>query len=493
MAIGQRQLLNRQKKIFSKGEYGMVKNRPNIIFINTDQQSASALSCAGNPYIHTPNLDRLAAKGIRFERAYAANPVCIPSRFSMFSGRYPSEIGMEGNDHHKNHVSQDILDTAMGNILVKAGYEAVYGGKIHLPGPAPVYEKVEPYGFTMRTDNYRELLADDCIDFLRQPHEKPFIMVASFVNPHDICYYAYNEYNLLKGKRIVGHRGTLEWDACVSYRKELEQYTEDELERIIPPLPDNYEIPENELTCFQLDKPDFMCWSRTTWGEKEWRLLRYLYKKFVERVDAKIGRVLDAVEKSGLKDNTLILFTSDHGDMGASHRSDEKGYLYEECSRVPFILTWKDRIQPGQVDTEHLVSSGIDLIPTMCEAAGIEIPPELEGKSLLSLTMSGSAGWRNHLLIENNLSRCIHFGDWKYMVGTNKPYPKGEKCNGCEWDCFSKPYVREQVTNIKTDPGEMRNWVGEPQAQETVRLGRKIIRDRYEKYKREIDSGYIVE
>lgn len=476
------------------------ENRPNIVFIITDQQSANALSCAGNPYINTPNLDKLASKGIRFERAYSANPVCIPSRFSMFSGRYPSEIGMENNIHHKNNVTQDILDTAMGNILVKAGYEAVYGGKIHLPGPEPVYEKVEPYGFTMRTGNYRDILSDDCIDYLNQPHEKPFIMVASFVNPHDICYYAYNEYNILNGKRIVGHRGTLEWDACVKYRKELEKYSEEELEKILPPLPKNYEIPDNELTCLQFDKPDFMCWTRKTWGEKEWRLLRYLYKKFVERVDEKIGRVLDAIYNSGLEDNTLIIFTSDHGDMGASHRTDEKGYLYEECINVPLIIAWKDRIKPGQVDSKHLVSSGIDIIPTMCDAAGIEIPPELEGKSLLPLAMSKkteamskATEWREYLLVENCLSRCIHFGDWKYMVGTGKPYPKGDKCDNCDWNCFSKPYVREQVTNLNFDRGEMRNLYMEPKSRKIISRGRNIIKGRYEKYKREIDRDYIVE
>jgi arylsulfatase A-like enzyme len=92
-----------------EGANDMSDKHPNIIFINTDQQSASALSCAENPYISTPNLDRLADKGIRFEKAYAANPVCIPSRFSMFSGRYPSEIAMEGNDDHQNNVPQQLL------------------------------------------------------------------------------------------------------------------------------------------------------------------------------------------------------------------------------------------------------------------------------------------------------------------------------------------------------------------------------------------------
>jgi choline-sulfatase len=355
----------------------------------------------------------------------------------MFSGRYPSEIEMEGNDNHKKNVPQNILDTAMGNIFCRAEYETVYGGKIHLPGPSPVYEKVEPYGFKMRTSDYRDILADDCIEFLRQPHEKPFLMIASFVNPHDICYYALNEYNILKGKPILGHRGTLEWDACVAYRKELEGLSDEEIDSLLPELPENYEIPSDELACFQLDKPDFMCWARKTWGEKEWRLLRYFYKKFVERVDAKIGRVLDEIYSSRLEENTLVIFTSDHGDMGASHRTDEKGYLYEECCNVPLIMIWKDKIKPGQVDSSHLVSSGIDIIPTMCEAAGIEIPSDLEGKSLLPLATGEQTQWRDYLLVENNYARLIHFGEWKYMVSSDRTHPERDKCIDCSWDCRS--------------------------------------------------------
>ena len=106
--------------------------RPNILFIMTDQQSAHMMSCAGNEWLKTPALDRLAASGIRFERAYASNPVCVPSRFSLQTGRMPSAIGLNWN--HPANVPQSIVEQSLGNLFSNAGYETVYGGKVHLPG-----------------------------------------------------------------------------------------------------------------------------------------------------------------------------------------------------------------------------------------------------------------------------------------------------------------------------------------------------------------------
>ena len=108
--------------------------RPNILFIMTDQQSAGMSSCAGNPHLQTPAMDRLAASGIRFERAYATNPVCVPSRFSLQTGLMPSAIGMSQNEDAATAVvTDDMMRNSLGNLLRNAGYETVYGGKTHFP------------------------------------------------------------------------------------------------------------------------------------------------------------------------------------------------------------------------------------------------------------------------------------------------------------------------------------------------------------------------
>ena len=169
--------------------------RPNILFIFTDQQHAGMLGISGNPHVSTPNLDRLAEKGIRFEEAYSTNPVCIPSRFSMMTGTLPSVIGMEANEDQMNPVPEEILTHAMGNLFKEAGYNTVYGGKVHLPGPGEIIEDVRPFGFDeYLTSDDRDLLAKESAEFIRQEHDRPFILVNSFINPHDICYMAINDF-----------------------------------------------------------------------------------------------------------------------------------------------------------------------------------------------------------------------------------------------------------------------------------------------------------
>ncbi|MCX6911086.1 MAG: sulfatase-like hydrolase/transferase, partial [Verrucomicrobia bacterium] len=165
------------------------ESRPNILLIITDQQHAGMLSCAGNPHLKTPNLDSLARTGARFERAYCGNPVCVPSRFCMMSGTMPSRIGMETNGEIGNEVPQEILDNAMGAVFRRAGYQTVYGGKTHVPGRRK-RDAIESYGFESITADQRDELADTCTKFLREKRDRPFLLVASFINPHDICYMA---------------------------------------------------------------------------------------------------------------------------------------------------------------------------------------------------------------------------------------------------------------------------------------------------------------
>lgn len=451
-------------------------NKPNIVFINTDQQSAFALS-KNDAGFDTPNLDRLYEESFCFERAYSANPVCIPSRFSMYSGVYPSRIGMESNGDHHNNVPQDILDNAMGNFFGRNGYECVYGGKIHLPGPSPVVERPEPYGFRFLTGDYRMGLSEAAADFLGEEHSKPFLLSLAYVNPHDICYYAYNRYQLLYGKRIIGHNGTVEWDTCCEFLRDLEGLSEEELDAVLPPLPKNFEIPERELTSFRVDKPEFMCHTRNSFTEKDWRIVRYLYRRFVHKVDGEIGRFLKALDESPYADQTLVVFTSDHGEMYGAHHADEKAYLYEECTRIPLMFRWKGKILPG-VDREHLVCSGVDILPTIAELCGLSAPENWEGSSLRPLMTGQAKTWRDHIVIENSLSRMVHFGDVKYMASVKEDFSAQEKCKDCKLKCYEGPVVREQVSDLRADPGETKNRIDDVSMAEYVKRGRRILEER---------------
>ena len=138
------------------------KKRPNILLIITDQQSATMMSCTGNSHLKTPAMDRLAAGGIRFERAYPANPVCLPTRFSFFTGHMPSKAGIGLNEDGQRPVPKRFAENAMGRLFREAGYETVYGGKVHLPKGM----ELDAIGFRKLTGDQRGPLAGRCAKFL---------------------------------------------------------------------------------------------------------------------------------------------------------------------------------------------------------------------------------------------------------------------------------------------------------------------------------------
>ena len=163
-------------------------DRPNILYVFTDQQSHVAMSCAGNTDLRTPHMDRLAAEGVMFDNAYATQPLCTPCRGSMFTGLMPHECGTPRNNLP---IDERLRERELGNVMADAGYDCLYGGKWHLPsGSMP---KDNDHGFRVYAGRGDTQLADDTIRTLKEhvdntdPGKKPFFMVTSYVNPHDIC------------------------------------------------------------------------------------------------------------------------------------------------------------------------------------------------------------------------------------------------------------------------------------------------------------------
>ena len=416
------------------------QKKPNILFIMTDQQHDRMMSCADNPWLSTPHLDGLAAEGIRFEKAYATNPVCVPSRMSMATGMMPGRIGTCDNPSGKLATLPPHIDeNSMGKIMKRAGYDTFYGGKVHL------YNQLIPTkaGYDEFCRNQRSTLPEPCLKFITRERDKPFFAVASFINPHDICY-AHNAHlgRPSKVKDLYDEAMALPLDE-------------------LPPLPDNYEIQEGEpssvqanLSASAITPPLTM---RTEYDERAWRVNRYIYNRLTERVDGEIGQILDGLKEAGLEENTLIIFTSDHGNMDASHRLASKSFHYEESVRVPFIMKHKGTISAGQVDGEHLVSSGLDILTTICDYAGVEIPDHLIGKSLRPVAEGKTiTNWRDYVVSESGRWRMLRTENYKYAS-------------------FSDPDSKETLVNMKTDPGEMRNLVDHPEYQGILREHRKLL------------------
>ena len=449
--------------------------RPNIILIMCDQLNGRMLSCTGNPYVNTPNLDKLVRKGCRFEKAYVTNAVCLPSRTSMLTGLMPSEAGVETNNDAKNApaLSPSILNRSLGKIFEGAGYECVYGGKIHLVGATQdIGGDLSKYGFKIINIDQRKGLAEKMAGFLSEGHDKPFLMVASFINPHDICYMAVDEIN---------RRNNIAYDPNTVERRTLAEAmkipsgisAETFFEKICPPLPKNFDVPSDEMPDavglyhnFGVQK------LREIWTEEKWRLHRWAYKNLTELVDKEIGILLDALVKSGLEDNTLVMFVSDHGENDASHHLVHKSAFYEESLGVPLIVSWKGVIKDGLVDRNHMISTGLDMIPSLCDFAGISLPAESRGLSIKRIATGKSVDkWRDYVVAEGWKARMIFDGRWKYMISGD-----GKK--------------QEMLFDLKNDPGEEKNLAKDPEYAESVKLGLERLHSWYKSNDIKLDEAY---
>jgi arylsulfatase A-like enzyme len=397
--------------------------------------------------------------------------VCLPARFGFMTGRMPSVVNVGENAHGRRaDVTPAIQARAMGRVFRDAGYETAYGGKVHLPRRMGL----DAIGFTRLTGDSRKGLADACTRFLRQPHEKPFLLVASFINPHDICYMAINAYRATRGQKPIGN---LDSRTCEGLLAEPRRNPRDFVEKHCPPLPANHGVPELEPECVTrnyVERRQFRAYVRKNWSADQWRLHRWAYCRLTEMVDAKIGQVLDALRDAGLEKSTLVVFTSDHGDHDSAHGLEHKSVLYEEAARIPFLMSWPGTLPAGKVDTSHLVSNGLDLLPTLCDFAGIEAPEGLFGRSIRPIA-EGRQGtnWRDHLVVESQNGRMVRSERFKYNL-----YDSGEH--------------REQLIDLEADPGEMRNLAEDPKHAAVLERHRALLRAWVERTGDPIASKYLV-
>jgi choline-sulfatase len=425
--------------------------RPNIIFILTDQQSATMMSCTGNPWLKTPAMDYIAKNGIRFERAYSTNPVCSPARVGFMTGRFPGSFGTPDKPIRENGSSMKITNipaevngTNLAAYLKKAGYDLAYGGKTHLPQPL----SPKNLGFEFIEKDECMKLASACADYIKKPHDRPWFMWANFINPHDICYVAIEDVRY--SKQSFGNVKKLgrPKEVLMEVMKLEDGIPEKEFfARHCPPLPDNYAIQQDEpaaVTQLVAQRP-FKKAARENYTDQDWRFHRWIYHRLTEKVDGEIQVVLDALKKSGQEENTVVVLSSDHGDMDASHKLEHKSVFYEQAARVPFLVMHKGSAPAGLVDDRHLVSSGLDLLPTVCDFAGLPgAKADPRGRSLRPIIEGKEAGeWRKTLGVEAEVGRAVIGDRVKYIR-----YDLGKD--------------QEQLLDLKIDPGETRHFTNDP-------------------------------
>jgi len=450
-------------KLFSKKETSE-KKRLNIIFILTDQQQANMMSCAGNKWLKTPAMDYIAENGMRFTRAYTTNPVCSPARVSFMTGRFPGRFSDNmGNTVRENdgsmkipQVSQEVQNSTIATFLQKAGYDLAYGGKEHLP------ESLTPtaLGFNDICNNERDELAAKASVYIKEDHDNPYFLMVSLINPHDICYKAIRDFSQPESENRLLRNAKTEIETLDKALELPDGVSQEEFfENYCPDLPPNYDpqIDEPEAINWLLELRDFRKQARDNYSDEDWRMHRWAYCRLTEVVDHQIQVILDAIKESGQEENTLIIFSSDHGDMDASHRMEHKTVLYEEATNIPFMMMWKGNIPAGKIDNTHLVSSGLDLLPTVCDYAGIKGESDPRGRSLRPLLEGKNDDWRKTLGVESQIGR---------MVVNEK---------GLKYIKYDAVGIEEQLLDLEKDPKETRQFAKEEEYQPKLNEMRKIF------------------
>ncbi len=433
-------------------------DRPNILMLMTDQQFADVMSCVmGNTYIHTPHMDSLAENGVRFTRAYSPNPLCVPMRTSMITRLHSHQTRVQTNGDMDTFKADDKL--FMGGIFKQAGYETAYFGKWHIPVKP---ERKDVHGFETFVGN-AHLDPVPAAAFLKQMHNKPFLAVASFNSPHEICEWARKED--LPGGPI----GT---------PPEIDER---------PPMRANSEPPQNETDIISHMREAFQSWEIGgrlafpvgDYTEDDWRRHIWGYYRLIERADRFIGVLMNALRESGEEENTVVVFVSDHGDCHGAHRWNQKTVFYEESTRVPLIISQKGATRKSTSDL--LVNVGTDIIPTLCAFAGINHPEGLPGLSMKEPALGRMPSWtREYVVSQNHMIQCATVNG-KHLT----PHGRMVRSDHYKYCLYSEGERRESLVDMKSDPGEMVNQAGNPDFANALKQHREFLYKHAERHRDE--------
>jgi len=467
----------------------------NVLFLMTDEQHHRSLSITGNPYIQTPHMDRIAREGVLFENATCVTPYCSPSRASILTGVYPHthgilvNVGARQQDPHgaaagtgkEPPLKADAFpNTEM--MLYKRGYATAHRGKWHLgdKGDFPCYES---YGYALKNDGeYKNLLGerlpaaqfaddkdpgqylgrpvkkvpaiqqgwqkfkdsgvgvsyiatigrsvippqllpetfitDEVVGLIEKNADRNFMITASWSPPHDLWVIPDPYYSMVDRKKIE-LRGTTD----------------------LPPW--DQKGPSKRLG--DIMGPD---------GVREYTAI---YHGMVKYIDDQLGRILKKLDDLGLAESTLVIFTTDHGDMAGAHGCIGKSVpgFYDDLVRIPLAMRLPGRIKPGTVVKQPV--SHIDYMPTICDYVGVPTPEKIHGRSMRPLIEGRDVPWRDYAFCQRaNATRMLRTERYKYVCAVGKGPIRA-------------------LYDLQADPNEDRNLAGDPAHAETLRAMHKRL------------------
>ena len=429
-------------------------HKPNILFIMVDEMKWNVMSCAGHAIVKTPNLDRLAREGTRFATAYTVAPICTPSRYSFFTSRYAHVHGATNNDT-PTREPQVLLPA----ILKHAGYQTAISGKLHFipnnldysfdyfwsfagegPHKLPTWpEDVEqkhgrraarrlgiqpfpddPLGRDLGKLNYPQedsqpfWITDRAVDFLRERDKaKPFFLFVSYLDPHSPSHLCEPYWNMFDAEKM--------------------------------PLPPTFKQDPSKETKSGANRH----------GVNDPRIVKAMtaaYYAKVTMVDDNVGRLLGQLRKMGLAENTLIVFTADHGNMLGDLNRWFKGVMYEGSTRIPLLMKappsspFAASFNRGAVISN--IVENIDVMPTLCEMAGVPLPvPGIQGRSLTKLVSGTEKDWKERAFAERG-SSMVRTAQYKLISNAKKVERRG----GSETELYDLTKDPQETNNLAKDP-----------------------------------------
>lgn len=425
-------------------------SKPNVIVLFDDQLRAAACSLYGGRNITTSNIDRLASQGTTFDNATSSCPLCTPFRGMLQTGRYPTHTGLVLNWVEANPRLRDIA-----HVFGDAGYHTGFIGKWHL---AAGYQKKA--GYHTRTAEDRENIQKACQAYLRENPEPEFVPPgpARLGYDHWQAYNfhgSFNDYWYYEDKPAKLHRPGFETDIEIDQAIEFLQGAKDSKRPFFlmvaphPPHP-----PWQSEICpkgYLEQVPTELEWPSNVPQDFRYRKdpeAARCYYAMAKNMDDNLGRLMAFLDRSGLAENTILVFTADHGDMLGSHGRENKMVPYAEAVNIPLIVRWPGHI-PAGVRT-NVLHTPMDHFPTLCRLAGLDAPADLDGRDLSKTLLEGAKSGRDAILMANYVSHWDFFDS-----GTDWPEWRGvrtERFTYVKWLTG-----KEELYDNQEDPYQMRN------------------------------------
>lgn len=484
--------------------------RPNIIFIMTDDHTTQAMSCYGGRLIHTPNMDRIADEGMRFDNCYAVNALSGPSRACVLTGKFSHVNGFTDNA-----CTFDGDQQTFPKLLQEAGYQTAIIGKWHLISEPQGFDhwsiltgqeeqgdyydpEFDENGDRITAKGYvTDVITDKVIDFLdNRDSTKPFCVMFHHKAPHrnwmpaprhlgifnDVSFpeppTLFDDYSG-RGRASAEQEMSLEksftedWDLKLMTRDELMKDTANRLSKVYRRMPDKVQRKWDSVYARRI--AEYREGGMSGRELISWKYQQYMrdYLATVLSVDESIGRLMKYLESTGCLDNTVIVYTSDQGFFLGEHGWFDKRFMYEECQRMPLLVRYPGKVKAGTVSSA--ICMNVDFAPTLLDLAGVDVPDDMQGESLKPVL-------ENEGKVPENWREAVYYHYYEYPAEHSVKRHYGIRTKDYKLIHFYNDIDEWEMYDMKNDPDEMDNVFGNPDYAEVQEEMMSLLKETQQKY-----------